>query len=151
MEVVEVDLEPQVVVGLREVVALQDLTPFFERAFTAVDAELTREALSPAGPWLAIYRGVPTDAVDVTAGVSVGRPITPSGGLDVVTLPGGAAVQALHVGPYDQLATTYGELERWLGDRSLQAGPVMWEEYLVGPDTEPDASRWQTRIVQPVS
>lgn len=151
MEVVEVDLEPQVVVGLREVVPLQELPAFFARAFTAVGAELVREDVSPAGPWLAVYRGAPTDSVDVTEGVSVRRRLTPSGGLDLVTLPGGAAVQALHVGPYDQLATTYGELETWLGDRSLHAGPVMWEEYLVGPDTEPDASRWQTRIVQPVS
>lgn len=28
---------------------------------------------------------------------------------------------------------------------------VMWEEYLTGPDTDPDPSTWRTRIVYPIA
>jgi effector-binding domain-containing protein len=38
----------------------------------------------------------------------------------------------------------------WMGERGLEPREDMWEEYLTDPRAEPDASRWQTRLVLPV-
>jgi effector-binding domain-containing protein len=151
MTVQRAEREPQTVVGLREVVPMSGLTGYFGRAFGAAAAELARLGEVPAGPPVALYRGPVTDSVDVTAGFPVRQPVVPAAALVVATLPGGSTVEALHVGPYDSLPTTYSEVTGWIADHGLSAGEEMWEEYLVGPDSEADPSRWQTRIVFPVS
>jgi effector-binding domain-containing protein len=64
-------------------------------------------------------------------------------------LPGGPAVQVVHVGPYDTLSESYERLARWAGDQGLALGPVMWETYLTEPT--PEATEpMQTRITWPV-
>ena len=66
------------------------------------------------------------------------------------TLPGGSTVETVHTGSYDSLGATYAEITSWIAAEGLTPAEEMWEEYLVGPDAEPDQSSWQTRIVFPV-
>lgn len=143
--------DPQPIVGMHEVVAMSDLTDFFGRAFEAAAAELARLGEAPAGPPVALYRGVVAEKVDVVAGFPVRRSLTPAAGLVGETLPGGVLVEAIHTGPYDDLGTTYTGLSEWFAEQGLTASDAMWEEYLVGPESTPDPSRWQTRIVYPVA
>lgn len=154
MDVERVELAPARLIGVHEVVATAELTEFFGRAFHAAAAGMARHGLDPGGPAVALYAGPVTDEVDVTAGFLApdpGRHYGHDGGLTEVLLPEGPAVVTVHTGPYDALATTYGELERWMGEQGLTPRDVMWEEYLDGPDSEPDPSRWRTRIVYPVA
>lgn len=151
MKIERVEREPQPIVGLHEVVPMNDLSLFFGRAFGAAAAALARQGAAPAGPPVALYSGAATDTVDVIAGFPVREPVTPSVGLVAATLPGGATVEAIHVGPYDALTATYAELTGWLAEQSLVPAVQMWEEYLVGPDSEADPGKWQTRIVFPVT
>jgi effector-binding domain-containing protein len=142
--------EPQPIVGMHEVVAMDHLSDFFGRAFEAVAAELARQGAAPAGPPVALYRGAIADTVDVVAGFPVRRPLTPSSGLVAEMLPSGSIVETVHTGPYDAMSRTYDELSNWFATQGLTPSDEMWEEYLVGPDSEPDPDRWQTRIVFPV-
>ena len=59
--------------------------------------------------------------------------------------PGGRAAVAVHVGPYEGLADTWGRLLGWLAEQGLQPGPEMWEEYLSPPEGDP--ATWRTRLV----
>ncbi|WP_242448250.1 GyrI-like domain-containing protein [Cellulomonas sp. WB94] len=141
---------PQPILGVREVVRMTAFQDFFGRAFGAAAADLGRQEAAPAGPPVALYRGPVTTTVDVTAGFPVGQPVTPGDGLVTATLPGGPTVEAVHTGSYDSLSTTYAEVNAWIAEQGLTPEGEMWEEYLVGPDAEPDPSRWQTRVVFPV-
>jgi len=67
-----------------------------------------------------------------------------------MVLPGGRAVSAIHVGPFDTLEQTYTELMAWMAEQRLQPAEHMWEIYLSDPATEPDPSTWRTQIVWPV-
>ncbi|WP_225753907.1 GyrI-like domain-containing protein [Actinotalea sp. Marseille-Q4924] len=151
MDVETVDLAPGRLVGVHEVVAVPDLTDFFGRAFGTAAAAVAAVGAPPSGPAVALYRGDVTDRVDVTAGfpVPLDAP-APGDGLADVRLPEGPAVVTVHVGPYDTLRDTYARLEQWMSGRGLVARDVMWEEYLDGPDAEPDPARWRTRVVMPV-
>jgi len=142
--------DPQPMAGVREVIPMTSFTEFFGRAFEAAAAALGQQGVAPAGPPVAFYRGPVTTTVDVTAGFPVRQPVTPGDGLVPATLPGGPTVETVHTGPYDTLATTYTEVNDWIAEHGLTPEGEMWEEYLVGPDAEPDPSRWQTRIVFPV-
>ena len=143
--------EPRPIVGLREVVAMTDLSDFFGRAFEAAAAELSRLGVAPVGPPVALYRGPAHGTIDVMAGFPVRSALTPAGGLVVEMLPGGPFVETIHTGPYDNLGKSYAELSEWFAEQGLTASDAMWEEYLVGPESETDPSRWRTRIVYPVA
>lgn len=145
-----VELEPQTFALLREVVPMDALPPYFDRAFHAVASVLGAQGLAIAGPPVGVYFGMPTDTVDVGAGFPTDRPITDADGVTGIVVPGGRAVQVLHVGSYDTMEATYDRLMAWVGAEQLTPGPLMWEAYLTEPDpAAPEAT--QTLIVWPLA
>lgn len=150
MEIERLTLEPRRMVGLHDVVAVKDLPAFFARAWAATEAHLAGVGASPAGRPMALYRGQVTDTVDVVIGYAVGAGVPAGPDLEEVALPRGEAVATIHTGPFDTMEGTYRAVERYVADAGLTASAEVWEEYLVGPDTEADPARWQTRIVQPL-
>ncbi|WEO76299.1 GyrI-like domain-containing protein [Cryobacterium sp. SO2] len=151
MQMDRIELEPRTLLGVHEVVKMADLTDYFGRAFEASAAALARQGLAPAGPPLALYHGMPTDTVDVTAGFPVAATAQATEGVAVTTLPDGPAVATVYVGPYNGMTRTYDEIAAWLQAEKLTPRPDMWEEYLSGPDTDPNPATWQTRIVFPLA
>lgn len=149
VEIEEVRLSPRMIVGRRERVAVSDLPAFFATAIPAVAAELQREGIRPDGPPIAAYRREIGDTFEVTMGFPVAR-LPVSDALSRLPLPGGAAIQALHAGPYRSLPETYARLGEWFTRRHLPPPTLMWEEYLVGPGQTGDESGCLTRVVFPL-
>lgn len=127
-----------------------ELTAFFPRAFEASAAAAGQQGRRIVGPPFGLYFGMPSDTVDVAAGFPLDAQLGASGEVVAHTLPGGRAVEVLHVGSYDSLAQTYERLMGWMQERHLTPGDVMWESYLNEPDpTDPGSA--QTLIVWPVT
>ena len=142
------DVQPTA--GVRERVPMTQLTEFFGRAFEQTMAVLQAQGIAPAGPPFGKYYGMPTETVDVEAGIPVATPVTPSGAVIAGMLPGGRVVEATHVGPYDTMEATYGEVQQYLAQSGLTPGDVMWESYLSDPELETDPATWRTQICWPV-
>ncbi len=152
MKAERIELEPRTMLGVHDTVPMSDMTAYFERAFVESGAELGRQGSFPAGAPIAFYHGAPTEnAADITAGFPVSQAVVPGPDTVVLTLPGGQAVETIHTGAYDELGRTYAELTDWIDSEKLVPAGDMWEEYLVGPDSEPDPEKWQTRIVFPLA
>ena len=88
---------------------------------------------------------------EVLQGFPVATPIEDADGVVASTLPGGEVVEAVHIGPYDTMETTYAEIAAWMAAQGLRPGPVMWESYLTDPGNEPDPATWRTLIVWPTT
>ena len=144
-----VELEPQPAAVVQGQVPMAELPAFFGRAFGAVMEEVGRQGLDIVGPPFGYYREAPTQLIDVAAGFPVSAAIRPEGEVAPLLLPGGRALTVEHVGPYDTLQQTYGELATWAEKNGLVTEDVMWESYLTDPDTEPPEN-WQTRITWPL-
>jgi effector-binding domain-containing protein len=148
-----VEVEHQRVAFVRRVVSMVEMRDFFDMVFGAVSEAVAASGGTIAGPPFGWYHGMPAETVDVAAGFPVVG-IEPGAvdGTEVVVddRTGGRAVVALHVGPFEALADSYGQVMSWMGERGLEPREDMWEEYLTDPRAEPDASRWQTRLVLPV-
>jgi effector-binding domain-containing protein len=136
--------------GIREKVTAVALTEFFARAFAGTLSALAAEGLYPYGAPYGKYYGRVGSLLDVEAGFPVAATIEDAGGVRAGTLPGGRIVEADHHGSYDSLEDTYAAIERFCSDSALKPAPVMWERYLVGPDSESDPAKWLTRVCQPV-
>ncbi|WP_455834277.1 GyrI-like domain-containing protein [Pseudarthrobacter siccitolerans] len=147
----KVHLTRQPVAVVRERVRMDSLTDFFGRAFGKVTAAAQLQGAGLAGPPFALYRGTPTDTVDVEAGFPISGDFAESEGVVSGTLPETDAFEAIHFGPYDTLQATHGEIQRQMAAEGLTPADTMWEFYLSDPETEPDPAKWQTRVVWPVA
>ena len=149
IEIKEVRLSPRMIAGLRKRVPVADLADFFARAVPAVADELGRARITPSGPPVSVYRQELGNTFEVTVGFPVTR-MPATGRLTPMRLPGGRAVQGVHVGSYATLPGMYAKLSEWFAGRHLQPPAMMWEEYLVGPDARGEAG-CLTRVVFPLS
>lgn len=149
---------------VREKVPVQEMTAFFGRAFSSVMAAVGQHELQVAGPPYGMYRGLPTDVIDVEAGFPLAAPfpgadadgVSVDGGHGVSqvaggSLPAGPAYEAVHAGPYDALPQTYEAIQARMKADGATPAEVMWEFYMTDPDAEPDPANWRTRVIWPTA
>ena len=148
MDVKIVELQEQPTAVIREQVAMNALPEFFGRAFAEVSTAMEAQSMQPAGPPFALYRGMPTETVDVEAGFPVSTTIAAVNGVQAGTLPACRAVQAMHVGGYDTLDTTYEAVKQRMREEGMKASDDMWEYYLSDQSTDP--ATWRTLVIWPV-
>ena len=122
-----------------------------EEAFQTLGSFVGRNRVEVIGPPIAVYRDHTTRSMTM----DVGMPVA-AGGLNVVSgdikagnTPGGAALKAVHVGPYDRLRDTYSLIDAELKRRGSPMPAMSWEVYLDDPMTTP-AADLRTEIYLPV-
>jgi effector-binding domain-containing protein len=145
-----VELDPQDAVVVRGDVAVADLPQFFQTAFVSSFTAARDSGVAISGPPFAFYPEMPTETVAIEAGFPVSAPIEASGDVHPLVLPGGKAIELIHIGPFEALAETYSALQAWMDEEGHQPAAGMWEVYLTDPQVEPDQSKWQTKIVWPI-
>lgn len=146
-----VELNPQNTIAVRGDVPIADLPEFFEQAFSAAASAAEAAGVEIIGPPFGFYPEMPTDTVAVEAGFPVSAPVEAAGDVHALVLPGGRAVQAMHIGPYETMEKTYVDLQAWMSEQRLRPARGMWECYLSDPRSEPDPTTWRTRIVWPLT
>ena len=146
-----VDLAPQEAMTVRGDVAIAELPAFFERAFHEAAEAASASGVDVVGPPFGFYPEMPTETVAVEAGFPVSAPAETQGNAHRFVLPGGRAVQAIHLGPYETMEKTYDTLQSWMAERGLRPSVGMWECYLSDPEVERDPATWRTRIIWPIS
>ncbi|MDP9795392.1 AraC family transcriptional regulator [Catenuloplanes nepalensis] len=111
-----------------------------------------RNGLAITGPPFARYPEVGMGSLVIEGGITVAAPppTPPGDGIELLTVPAGRAVVAVHRGPYDTLPESYQDIEKWIRDQGLSATGAPWETYLTDPGENPDPATWETEIVQPV-
>lgn len=145
-----VELAPQAALVVRGDMATADLPQFFQRGFPTVAAAAETAGVEIVGPPFAFYPEMPSATVAIEAGFPVSKLAESGAGAHSLVLPGGRAVQVLHVGPYETMKETYVKLQSWMDAQGLQPASGMWESYLSDPQAEPDPSTWRTMIIWPV-
>ncbi|MCE9560320.1 MAG: GyrI-like domain-containing protein [Armatimonadetes bacterium] len=87
----------------------------------------------------------------VEAAFPVEETTVPGGGTQLKTYPGGRAVMATHVGPYDTMSETWMALWEWVSENKQQpAEAPPWDVYVTDPGQEPDPLKWVTEIYIPL-
>lgn len=140
-----VDLEPQVAVARRARVGAGAIGTAIGDMLDAVFRSLEELGAEPAGPPYARYYDM-GETMDVEVGVPVATTVDVRTPDVVAELPGGRAVTARHVGPYDGLGESWRAVYAWIAKEGLTPD-ASWERYLTDPHDEPDPDRWETELV----
>lgn len=144
-----IEHDEQATAAVRGRITMDQIPDFIDTGLRAVMEAVQRQGAHPAGPPYSLYRGMPTDTIDVEVGFPVTEPVEPAGDVVPSSLPAGRAAEGLHVGKYDTLRQTYDEMARWITDQGLRPADHMWETYLSEPTGDP--ATWQTKVTWPVS
>ena len=129
-------IDAWIAAGIRQIVPMHELSRVFPEAYQRVAREVMAAGGQLRGPAYGCYFGMPTDVVDVEIGFGVDRELRLSG-MTVTPWPVTRALVGTHVGPYEDLAQSYEELEAWINQQDLELTDYMWEFYDSPPDVDP--------------
>lgn len=141
-----VDVTERHTAVVREIIPVNELRQFFDRAFGALGARLGAEEDLVAGPAFARYAGPPEETAELEVGFPVARPVPPAGEVVPGSLPGGRVVRLVHRGEYDQLGAAWERVVEWADAHGLTRAEVLWEVYLTEPTPNGDPAAMLTEL-----
>jgi DNA-binding transcriptional MerR regulator len=137
------------VAAISDQVRLDDSLNWYDSAMAELDAAYPRpDRMGPPGGHYANEL-----FTDGAGSMTVFRPVRdprPSGRIEVIELPAAELAVAVHSGPHDDLAVTYGRLGSWVVTHALAVDGPVQEIYQVGPRDSDDPADWRTEIGWPV-
>jgi len=146
------ELPPQPAVVIRLSVPIGPFGPEVRRFLPDLHRRVLQAGGRQAGPHFTRYiRFVGDGKVEVEIGFPVLEPVLVEPPIESVVLPGGTTATIAHFGPHDSLPAAHAYLDAWIEDAGyFPAGP-RWEVYVTDSASEPDPSRWSTRLFQPLA
>ena len=136
---------------IRGVVPLAQLADFFDRSFGRLAAVASTQNVQIIGPAFALYHGAPGDTADLEVGFPTAQRVEPVDEVEAGSLPAGPAARLVHHGGYDTLASSWGQLERWMRDEGLEPAPSFLEVYATEPSPDMDPADLRTELIWPVN
>jgi len=115
------ELPAQPVLSIHAKVPAAELPEFFGESFSKLFPYLASLDEVPVAPPFALYHGMPTEeGFDMEVCVPTGKVLVESGEIKASELPGGTFASTVHLGPYDEVADTYGALMAWIGGKGMR-------------------------------
>ena len=144
-----VELEPQPALVVCRKVAITEFGVVLADIYGRVFRHIAEAGQQPAGMPFMRYFSMDGVACDIAAGMPVSEPIPGAGDIEPHELPGGKALTALHVGPYEGVGSVWMlvmQRARELGSEHKFGG---WDVYTNDPgEVAPEAL--ETRIYLPL-
>ena len=142
----QVQLAEQHAAVVRGRVPTEQISDFLAGAFGEVIGALSAQGLAPVGPPFGLYSPPSEEGFEVAAGFPASGPVTTAGRVGDLLMPGGLAVQVMHVGAYADVAAAYQAIEAYLPEHGLVPVGPPWESYL----DEPEVAEPRTLVTWPV-
>ena len=111
---------------------------------------LAARGIAPAGPWLTYHRRMDAKVFDFEIAVPVAKRVEPSGRVRPGELPAAKVARAVYVGGYEGLGAAWAEFDAWIATNGHRPRGDMWEQYVAGPESGPDSSKWRTELNRPL-
>jgi effector-binding domain-containing protein len=148
MEVKEITTEPKTYVGIKKEVAITGLHEFFQENFPKVYADLPKRGIMPAGPATTLYytwdeKGMKTQCAAVIPVSNLKVKVAP---WEVFNVKGGKTLMIDFFGPYSKLGMAHDKMGGYMKEKNYKWVAPAIEEYLTDPMSQPDSTKWETKI-----
>lgn len=128
--------------------------PQFQKVFGATCAEILStmetQGLKQINPVFAYYHQWAKDKVDMEPCIPVDKPGKSTDKVKYSLVPPVEALKIDYFGDYAGSEKAHQFLNDWIKKNNRVISGSPWEEYVTDPTTEPDTSKWLTRIYYPV-
>jgi DNA-binding transcriptional MerR regulator len=145
-------VEPATAAAVREVIDVQDASPWYQGAMGELYATLAAQKITPAGPAGGIFASELFTDERGAATVFVPCALAPrrTGRVEAVVEPGAELALTLHAGTTGEIDRAYGALATYVADHALAVDGPIREYYLVGSRDTADETKWRTEIGWPI-
>ncbi len=146
-----VDLPARTYIGFRAKVGFNDMGAYFQKHMPAIfKAALGAGAVQAGAPAGLFYEwNMETNIADMAVAIPVAAQVLIKGG-SVEDLPAGKAVVVDYYGAYEGTGEAHFAIDDYLKEFGLAASAPVIEEYITDPMTEPDTTKWLTKIIYPL-
>ena len=148
-DVTEVDWPAHTYIGQRDTVGFDAISGFFSTHMPAIYGTAQAKGLSISGPATGLYWlwDMENMRTSLAAAIPVGDAPDDFKDYEVIRIPAGKALVVDYRGPYEQMMPAHESLSRHIEEHAMGDPTVVVEEYVTDPETEPDTSKWHTRII----
>lgn len=123
------------------------MSAFYDSTYGALFPALMAAGVKPAGPAFGLHTRMPSDTVDIEAGIPVTRaPESLPEGLLNSRLPGGTVAATSYVGSYDGLGPAWGEFMAAIAEAGHTPVLPLWEVYVTEPRPGMDPATLRTDL-----
>ena len=149
VETVQLDSRPYV--GVRSVVAREQIADACADSFGRTWKWLAEKGLAPASMPISVYHHVDHEAgqYDIQPSLIVAEALDGDGDISAGETPAGAALTTTHTGPYEDLGDAWVAIFAHAESEGLAPSASPWEEYVDDPG-EVDPADLRTKIFLPI-
>ena len=149
VDIETVELEPQPTLVVCRKVAITEFGVVLADIYGRVFRHIAEAGQQPAGMPFMRYFSMDGVVCDIAAGMPVSEPIPGAGDIEPHELPGGKALTALHVGPYEEVGSVWDQVMRRASELGSTAEFGGWDVYTNDPGEVAPEER-ETRIYLPL-
>jgi effector-binding domain-containing protein len=146
-----IELPAQLIAVIAITVARDKIQTVMAPGLQELAAALKAQGIPPTGPWFTHHLRRPADTFDFEICFPVATTVTAAGRMKPAQRPAITAAQTIYRGPYEGLASAWGEFMDWIIANGHTRTPDLWERYLLGPESGDDPTSWQTELTQPLT
>jgi effector-binding domain-containing protein len=144
------ELPARQIATVRMLMPRNEIEKHMDPAVRELYATAAAQGIAPAGPFFTHHFRRPTDSFDFEAGIPVERRISAAGRVQNSVWPAMRVARTVYQGGYEGLGSAWGEFIQWVAQQKLETSQELWEVYLRGPESSPDASTWRTELNLPL-
>jgi len=149
-QIQEIELSPQPALVIRFTSPPQEFGQKLGTHLPAVYGYAAGKGLAITGMPFVRYLEMTDDVFVAEAGMPVARADDGEGDIYGTELAGGPAITTDYFGAYEGLGAAHQALRKWLSDKGVDPDDTAWEVYETDPSSEPDSSKWLTRVYKSV-
>ncbi|MFT3867621.1 MAG: GyrI-like domain-containing protein [Nibricoccus sp.] len=109
-----------------------------------------KEKAALTGPWFTHHTKISADRFELEVCLPLEKQVSPRGRVKTVSFPSIQVVESIYQGDYEGLGEAWEAFLDRIKKDGYKTKEDMFEFYLVGPDTEDDPNKWQTRLCKPL-
>lgn len=135
--------------GVRSLEKMTAMEAFFGKNFPLVMAGAEKSGAGIAGPPAGIYYSwdMEKGETDMAAAVAVQKEVKAPAGLSYFTIPAAKSLTMDYMGGYSGLGGAHNAFDVHLKANNLTHIAPVIEEYMTDPMSQPDSTKWHTRII----
>jgi effector-binding domain-containing protein len=145
-----IDLPATTYLGKRKLITWAEMGLFFEKSYAEVYGQLGKAGIEPAGDPAAIY--YTWDEENQRSDAMACVPVAEGSMVDGLSMQvvSGKALQIEYVGNYEGSGAAHEAMEKYMHWHNIEFGGFALEIYVVGPMSQADPAKYETRIIYPI-
>lgn len=136
----EITVEAAVpVMAVRKRTSVSQLPDEIGRAYQAIMTYMAEMGETVAGMPYVAYFNLDMEDLDVEMGFPTAQKLPDKGEVKASEIPAGKWLTCMYKGPYEEMASTYEEMTRYMADQGLEASGIVYEYYFNSPEEVPES------------